>query len=143
MTPFLVTLALSASAAALVPLPLQTWSADSIQWQENRPGGTQRAVLEGDLARTGPVTYAFHLPDGAWFPPHQHSSDARVFVLKGTLLLGQGNVIDQSKVLEVKAGEAVFVPHGLIHFEGARGDTVLIGTTMGPFTTVFFDRPAR
>jgi hypothetical protein len=46
--------------------------------QEARPNGTQRSFLEGDPSVTGgAVTYAFHMPAGAWFLPLTHPTTAR------------------------------------------------------------------
>jgi len=118
------------------------WSADTLLWQEARPGGTQRSILEGDPAVVdGAVTYAFHMPAGAWFPPHVHTTTARVFVLRGTLLLGEGSTEDHSNVRRIKAGEVVVVPGNFSHYEGAEGDTVIIGVTTGPFNTRFLKNP--
>jgi quercetin dioxygenase-like cupin family protein len=138
------------SALAFVAIPLadaaaeegiQVWSADSLQWQESRPSGTQRSFLEGDpMGSGGVVTYAFHMPAGAWFPPHVHPTTARVFVLKGALLLGEGDVEDHSKVQRVRAGEVVLVPGDLLHYEGSEGDTIIIGITTGPFNTRFLEK---
>jgi quercetin dioxygenase-like cupin family protein len=138
------------SAVAFVAVPpadvaaeqgIQVWSAGSLQWQESRPGGTQRSFLEGDPAGTGGVvTYAFHMPAGAWFPPHVHPTTARVFVLKGALLLGEGDVEDHSKVKCVEAGEVVLVPGSLPHYEGSEGDTIIIGITTSPFNTRFLGK---
>jgi quercetin dioxygenase-like cupin family protein len=120
---------------------IHSWSADSLQWQEARPNGTQRSFLEGDPSVSGGVvTYAFHMPAGAWFPPHIHPTTARVFVLKGTLLLGEGEVEDHSKVKRVGAGEVVLVPGNLPHYEGAEGDTIIIGVATTPFGTTFLGK---
>ena len=139
--------AILAAAAVSLPTPpaaaVTVWSADILVWAENRPGGTRRAVLDGDLAKPGIVTYAFHMPDGAWFPARVHGSTARVFVLKGVLLLGQGASGDRSKVLRVKAGEAALVPCGTVHYEGAEGETVIVGVAEGPWTTRIVDAAGR
>lgn len=140
---------LSALAFIAVPVAdvaaeqgIQVWSADSLQWQESRPGGTQRSFLEGDpLGTGGVVTYAFHMPAGAWFPPRVHPTTARVFVLKGALLLGEGDVEDHSKVKRVEAGEVVLVPGSLPHYEGSEGDTIIVGIATSPFNTRFLEKP--
>lgn len=135
--------ALAASlAVAAPPRGLEIWSPDAVAWTEARPGGAQRAILEGDLQTPGQVvTYAFHLPAGAWFPAHTHQTAARVFVLKGVLLLGEGPVSDRAKARRILAGEAVLVPGGLVHFEGAEEDTVIVGVATGPWTTRFETPP--
>jgi quercetin dioxygenase-like cupin family protein len=134
---------LAAALSASAPSSPQVWSADTIPWSEARPGGAQRTILEGELSAEGEVvSYAFRMPDGAWFPAHTHSSAARVFVLKGVLLLGEGSTSDRSRVRRIKAGEVVLVPAGLPHFEGAEGETVIIGVAIGPWTTRFLENTA-
>ncbi len=137
MLPILILAA--APARPVEPLgAVQTFSADTLEWKEARPGGTQRTILEGDPKVPGSVvTYAFHMPDGAWFRPHLHPTTARVFVLRGTLLLGSGDSGDRATVRRITAGEVVIVPGNVHHYEGAEGDTVLIGVTTGPFETHF------
>ena len=80
------------------------------------------------------------MPAGAWFPPHVHPTTARVFVLKGALLLGEGDVEDHSKVKRVEAGEVVLVPGNLPHYEGSEGDTIIIGIATSPFNTRFLEK---
>ena len=87
------------------------------------------------------VTYAFHLPAGTWFPAHTHETAARVFVLKGALLLGEGASADHAKSRRIPAGQAVFVPAGLAHYEGAEEDTVIVGVAEGPWTTHIIGKP--
>jgi mannose-6-phosphate isomerase-like protein (cupin superfamily) len=135
--------AVAVAAAPHSPAEVTVWSADSLAWSEARPGGTQRATLEGNLDGPGIVTYAFHMPDGAWFPAHVHGSTARVFVMKGVLLLGQGASGVRTRVLRVKAGEAVLVPGGQVHYEGAEGETVILGVAEGPWTTRFIGAADR
>jgi quercetin dioxygenase-like cupin family protein len=138
------------SALILVAVPgtqaaeknaFETWSPDSLKWQESRPGGTQRSILEGDLAASGGVvTYAFRMPPGSWFPPHTHPSTARVFVLKGELLLGEGEAEDHSKIRRIRAGEGVLVPGNVPHYEGSGGETIIIGVATSPFGTSFLEK---
>ena len=136
--------ALAVAATAPPPvLAAQVWSADSITWTETRPGGAQRAVLEDDLNAPGVVTYAFRMSDGQWFAPHTHDTTARVFVLNGVLLLGQDASGDHRKIVRVTAGEVVLVPGGMAHYEGAEGETVIVGVALGPWTTHFIDTPPR
>lgn len=139
----MLSLALAAAlTVAAPPQGLEIWSPDSVTWTEARPGGAERAILEGDLQSPDQVvTYAFHLPAGAWFPAHSHQTTARVFVLKGVLLLGVGAGADRAAARRIKAGQAVRVPGGLVHFEGAEEDTVIIGVATGPWATRFETPP--
>lgn len=135
-----VALAAIALAGPAAAGEIPVWSPNDIEWKIDRPGGTKLTVLEGDFQTPGKVlTYAFKMPDGAWYPAHTHPSTARVFVLKGVLLLGEGASSDKAKARRVVAGEAALVPGGLPHFEGAEGETVIIGVATGPWGTTFLE----
>lgn len=129
MIPFLLLL-LAADAG------IRVWTPETIVWQRTEPNGGKYAVLEGSRDTPGqPFTYAYLLPDGQWVAGHRHTQAARVVVVKGTLLVGEGAKMDKSKVREIKAGEVFFVPANEPHYEGARGDTLIIGTAVGVWRT--------
>jgi quercetin dioxygenase-like cupin family protein len=48
-----------------------------------------------------------------------------VTVLSGTLLVGCGDVWDPKKLKEVRAGEFIEVPAGVVHFSAVREETVM------------------
>src|SRR5947209_16870466 len=48
------------------------------------PAGYSRAMLEGDIAGTGPHSYRVRLPAGFTIQPHTHDADEHVTVLEGT-----------------------------------------------------------
>jgi quercetin dioxygenase-like cupin family protein len=75
------------------------------------------------------------LDDGAWIPPHFHNVDKRLVVVKGTLLMGHGDVLDAAAVTTVPAGGIAVVPAGTRHYEGGRGETIVALLATGPFTT--------
>lgn len=132
-------------AAVLAAAPAQAgelavWRADSIVWQIDRPNGTKLALLEGDWNKPGmPFTYAFYMPADVWFQPHTHPADARIVVLRGTLLLGTGDKLDKDKTTALSVGDAGFVPAGLPHYEGSKGVTILLGTAIAPWGTTFVE----
>lgn len=117
------------------------WKVDSIRWDTTFADGTKLAILEGPRDIPGQAfSYAFYMPDGIWVPPHWHCADARVFVVKGTLLLGFQAQFDKSKVVEMRAGDYFVAPFRQPHYEGSRGETVIIGTGIGPWCTVELNR---
>lgn len=119
------------------------WSPDTIAWQRAAPNGTRYALLEGDRDRPGGAfTYAFFIPAGVWDGPHRHSTTARVFVARGTLALGYGDVADHTAARRYPAGSVAVVPGGAVHFDGADVDTVLIGVASGPWSTRYRDGSA-
>lgn len=115
---------------------IRIWTPENIAWQSIESNGAKYAVLEGSRDTPGqPFTYAYLLPDGQWVAGHKHTQAARVIVVKGTLLLGEGAKLDKAKVREIKAGEVFYVPANMPHYEGARGDTLIIGIGTGVWKT--------
>jgi hypothetical protein len=120
------------------------WRPDDIPWEPAAAEGTRFALLEGDRTRQGaPFSYAFLIPAGLWDAPHAHSSTARVFVARGTLRLGYGSIMDRAKTRSFPAGSYVIVPAGVVHYDGADTETVILGMATGPWRTDYVDRSAR
>ncbi|MBC7928765.1 MAG: cupin domain-containing protein [Bryobacteraceae bacterium] len=112
------------------------WSPLEIQWQREERGGAKYAVLEGDRDRAGSLfTYAFQMPSGLWVGGHHHTQDAHVVVVRGTLLLGWGRRMRKDAVRRIGAGGFFVVRAGVEHFEGCEGETLIIGTSVGPWKT--------
>ncbi len=134
-------LCLSFGTTQVTADPIKTFDPETIVWQFDRPQGTKLALLDGDWTIPGAAfTYAFKMPDGAWFPPHRHPAKATITVIKGTLLLGEGADFDKSRARAISAGQGTVVPAGYAHFEGAKGETILIGNAIGPWGTEFLDQ---
>lgn len=121
--------------------PKLAWSADEIVWQDIAADGTKYALLEGE--RDEPFTYAFAIPARFRDPPHAHGRDARVFVAKGTLYLGYGEIEDRSRLQAFSAGSLVIVPAHAVHFDGSDQETVIFGCAVGPWATVYVDAQHR
>jgi quercetin dioxygenase-like cupin family protein len=107
---------------------------DAIQWR-GPASGLQTAVVEGDPQKPGPFTMMLKLADGAWIQPHFHNVDKRLVVIKGELLMGHGDAIDQSNASSLKAGGVAVMPANTHHYEGGRGETIVALIATGPFTT--------
>lgn len=119
------------------------WTPDTIPWDKPNPDGTRFALLEGVRDKPGiPFTYAFFIPAGIWDGPHNHSATARVFVARGTLRLGYGVSPDKTKAKAFPTGSVLIVPASARQFDGATEDTIIIGTSVGPWTTNYAD-PAK
>ena len=113
-----------------------------ITWQEVGEDGTRYALLEGKRG-AGTFSYAFFIPAGFWDPPHQYSSDAKVFVVKGCLELSYGDDASKEGLKQYPAGSFVLVPAGATHFDGAHEDTLIIGVAKGPWSTTYTDASFR
>ncbi len=116
------------------------WHIDRIPWQDIGVDGTKYALLEGRRDAVGAVfSYAFFIPAGFWDPPHWHSQDARVAVLKGSLHLGYGDAFDHAKLEIFPTGSFVVVPANAKHFDGSFEDTIIVGMALGPWVTHYVD----
>jgi len=115
-----------------------SWHPDSIVWQEYNPDGTKYALLQGLPDQPGvALTYAFFIPAGVWDAPHWHPTTARVAVVKGTLRLGYGDILDKDATRRYPTGSYLVVPGNVPHFDGADEETMIIGTAVGPWTTQY------
>ena len=113
---------------------------DAIAWDEAARDGTRYAVLAGRReAAGGAFAYAFAMPAGFWDPPHVHSADAHVTVVRGALHLGLGTRMDTSAARVLRIGESLVVPGGAAHFDGSDEETVIVGTAVGPWRTWYVD----
>lgn len=127
-----------------MPTQPAAWHPDTLIWAEIAPDGTRYSLLQGRRDVPGEAfTYAFFIPAGFWDPGHWHSADARIVVLKGTLHLGYGDVLDVGTTTAYPTGSVVLVPAALRHFDGAHEDTIIIGTAIGPWSTHYVDPTHR
>ena len=75
------------------------------------------------------------MPDGVWVKARAHTQQAHVAVVKGTLLLGFGQKMDRQAAQAIKTGRFFIVRAGVPHFEGSRGETLIIGSALGGWKT--------
>lgn len=115
---------MSALAFTLAELP----------WEPADANGTRSATLAG--TRSSFFSYAYFLPAGVYDGPHSHPVDAHLVVASGCLRLGYGDSFSRDDTRAYPAGSFLRVPAGVVHFDGADEDTVLIGAAVGPWGTV-------
>ena len=108
-----------------------------VRWEGS--GGFRSAVLEGDPGNVGMYTMVVKLADGFWIAPHWHPETKRVVVLSGTLLMGSGAAFGKAAAKALPQGGFSLVPPRHVHFEGAKGETVVLFTGCGPLATTFVD----
>ena len=77
----------------------------TLDWRPSWPG-TQMAVLRGNPFGSGEFAFQFRMPAGYWIHPHTHPVDARIRVVSGTFLLGQGTSLDTSAVRVMRPGQS-------------------------------------
>jgi hypothetical protein len=107
---------------------------ESLVWRGGA-NGVSTAIAEGDPSKAGPFTMMLKLADGAWLQPHWHNVDKRLYLIKGELLMGTGDVVDPSAARPLGVGGTAVVPANTRHFEGGKGETIVALSATGPFTT--------
>ncbi|MEY4929551.1 MAG: hypothetical protein RI909_275 [Bacteroidota bacterium] len=92
--------------------------------------------LAGDRDNEGLYTVRQRIPAGHFGPPHYHSSDYYITVLKGKVRIGYGEKIDTVGVKPIEIGTFFIIPAGKIHYEWFTEDTELQVHGLGPVKTV-------
>jgi ChrR Cupin-like domain len=122
---------------------------DDIKWgpaPPDLPAGIKLAVLQGDPSKAAPYTIRAKLPDGCIVPPHWHSMDENLTVIKGELGMGMGEKFDKEKLRYLPAGSFARMPKMEKHFNIAKGETVIQLHGTGPFDIHYVnpaDNPAK
>lgn len=107
-------------------------------WRDGPWPGTRIAMLEtGGAGEASARTFWMLLPDGFWILPHTHPSAKRVNVISGTLLVSTGETFDPAAGKPLTSGGFQVVPANTAHFEGARGETIVQFSAVGPWATRF------
>ncbi|MBI2817389.1 MAG: cupin domain-containing protein [Acidobacteria bacterium] len=114
---------------------------DQITWgpaPSSLPPGAEVAVLNGDPSKAGAH---FHMrakfPDGYTVPPHWHPTDENLIVLKGNLLIGLGEKLDERQAREMPEGSYGLMPKQVKHFAVAKGETIFDIYGSGPFDLTY------
>ena len=134
LTPRLATQATPRPAAVAAPL---RWGPAPAVF----PPGARMAVVSGDPFKEGPFTVRLSTPNGYRIPPHFHPTDEAVEVSRGTLLFGMGDTLVVAKTQAMKVGAKGSVAANMHHFVIAKGLTVVIVTSMGPFAMTYVNQP--
>ena len=83
-------------------------------------------VLEGDPgASIGDFTVRVKTPDGYVVPPHWHPARENVTVISGTMRLGMGDKIEESKMTSLAAGGFAYLDPNMHHYVKMKGATVV------------------
>ncbi len=132
----LAALFLTGVAAAATPPGAIQQLADSIAWHAagpNLPPGTQAAVLEGDPKKEGLFTMRLRIPAGTRLAPHWHPRDERVTVLEGTVMVGFGDVADETSGSRFTKGSFYVNPAKSHHYVWFPEASVIQITAIGPW----------
>lgn len=92
--------------------------------------------LSGDREKDGLYTVRQRIPAGHFGPPHYHSTDYHITVLKGKIRIGYGENVDTVGVKPIEIGTFFIIPAGKIHYEWFTEETVVQVHGLGPVKTV-------
>lgn len=85
----------------------------------------------GDYVK-GPYNALMTLPAGTVVNPHIHKYDEFTTVISGTLLVGHGETIDESKGIELEKGGYLVIAPGIPHWSKAKTDVQISRYAPGP-----------
>ena len=91
--------------------------------------GISTLVVSGDPNEPGIYVIRVRFAPGANSPPHTHSQDRYVTVMRGTFWVALGTdaeVYDPDKMVPMPTGSFVMHPAGAIHYDGARDEEVIV-----------------
>lgn len=114
-----------------------------MRWIEGPPSipRSRMTVLEGNPKEAGSLyTLRISVPNPAKLPPHFHPQDERVTVLEGSVLVGFGDVVDETKATRRKAGDFYVNPAGVHHYVSFDEPTLLQMTGIGPWEVIPVER---
>lgn len=90
------------------------------------PPGAQVTLLEGDPgATTGDFTIRVKVPDGYVVAPHWHPARENVTVISGTMRIGMGDKIEESKMTSLAPGGFAYLDPTMHHYVKMKGATVV------------------
>lgn len=103
------------------------------------PAGAKFAVLDGDPSKEVLFTLRAVLPANYKIPAHWHPSSENVTVLEGTLYMGMGEKLDESKATALTAGGFTSLPGKMGHFAFSKEGAVIQVHAMGPFAITYYN----
>ncbi|HKC38668.1 MAG TPA: cupin domain-containing protein [Gemmatimonadales bacterium] len=101
------------------------------------PAGAEMAVVTGDPSKAAPFVVELRMPDGYRLQPHFHPTEETVEVKRGTFLYGMGDTFDVAKTKPMHVGDKGTIPATMHHFATARGRTIVMVSSMGPFVLTY------
>ena len=112
---------------------------NTVMWS---PSPIDPAVLSawfiGGPESRGMYALRVKIASGTKLPPHTHPDERLIVVLSGTIYVGFGETIDESKVVVIPEGGMYVVASGVSHYVWAKdGDATYQESGVGPTGTVF------
>jgi quercetin dioxygenase-like cupin family protein len=100
---------------------------EQVKWVDEPDGlGVQRAIVQGDPAKSGIYVIRVRFPRGVMSNNHRHREDRHAVVLQGTWWTGTGEQFIPERTVPLKAGSYMMHPAGEAHFDGAKDEDVIL-----------------
>lgn len=125
-------------SAATAKAPIQRHK-DRMRWIEGPPGvpNSRMTVLEGNPKEKGSLfTIRVSIPKGTKLAAHTHPNDERVTVLEGSVSVGFGAKLDETKGTRFEAGDYYVNPANTVHYLWTDESATLQMTGIGPWEVV-------
>jgi hypothetical protein len=117
------------------------FNTNDFKWMDGPPGlpiGAKFVVLDGDPSREGLFTIRAILPAGYKVPAHWHPTVENVTVIEGTLYMGMGEKLDESKAMALTAGGFTAMPAKTAHYAFTKDGATIQVHAMGPFAITYY-----
>jgi quercetin dioxygenase-like cupin family protein len=127
------------AAAVAADSPIVSSSKD-VKWGPAPPilpKGAMMTVMAGDPGVAGLVAVRLKMPAGYKIPAHWHPTDEQVTVLSGTLAIGMGDKLDETKGVTLRAGGFGVAPAHMNHYAWTKTGAVVQVNLMGPFALTY------
>jgi uncharacterized RmlC-like cupin family protein len=135
----LVLMMCTGAAAVAADSPIVS-SSKEVKWGPAPPilpKGAMMAVMAGDPGAAGLVAVRLKMPAGYKIPAHWHPTDEQVTVLSGTLAIGMGDKLDETKGVTLQAGGFGVAPAHMNHYAWTKTGAVIQINLMGPFALTY------
>jgi quercetin dioxygenase-like cupin family protein len=127
------------AAAVAADAPIVSSSKD-VKWGPAPPilpKGAMMAVMAGDPGAAGLVAVRLKMPAGYKIPAHWHPTDEQVTVVSGSLAIGMGDKLDETKGVTLRAGGFGVAPAHMNHYAWTKTGAVIQINLMGPFALTY------
>jgi quercetin dioxygenase-like cupin family protein len=106
---------------------VQITQAKDVKW-EQAPGMAEgiKTVLQYGDPKVGPYIILLRFPAGTFNPPHWHTADEAVTIMKGTMITGEGPTADDAKGMPVSSGGYFIIPGKTPHWGKVPKDEVIL-----------------
>jgi quercetin dioxygenase-like cupin family protein len=129
-----------ALAQSRAPVPI---APDSLRWvSPPNISGLQSAWVLGSEQQAGIYLLRVKLAGGTRVPPHSHPDERSSTVLQGTISVGFGNTVDETKMVTIPTGAVYIAPANVPHYIWAKdGEAQYQEAGIGPTGTALIDGP--